>query len=187
MEHFPSKPFQLTATVKTERGLPPWCLYQPGLPWACEEAGIGNAIRSHSWSGNTCSRGQKRSAPRPQVRKEVVIISTRSLSCSRRSREAAGQAATQWPQLCVSSPTGCPQCSGSTSPKNSQTPSDGWLWSKHHVLHEHMALVNNTRKLRVCNGCGETWDSGRQRTFPGCANLISTEHTLSITREKKTC
>lgn len=147
MERFPLKAFFNSLPLWKRRGVCPlWCLYQPGLPWARERAGIGNAIRSHSWSGNTCSRGQKRSAPRPQVRKEVVIISTRSLSCSRRTGEVAGQAATQWPQLCVSSPTGCPPRSGSTSPKNSQTSSDGWLRSKRHVLHEHMALAKNTRK-----------------------------------------
>lgn len=55
---------------------------------------------------------------RAQVRKEVVIMSTRSLSCSRRSREVAGHAATQWPQLCVRGPRLYrPQCSGSRSIK----------------------------------------------------------------------
>lgn len=81
---------------------------------------IGNAIRSHHRSGNTCSHGL-------QIRKEVVITSTRSFSCSRRSREEAGQADcdTMAPTVRQQSQGWRRRHSGSTSPENRHIPSGG--------------------------------------------------------------
>lgn len=81
---------------------------------------IGNAIRSHRRSGNTCSHGL-------QIRKEVVITSTRSFSCSRRSREEAGQADcdTMAPTVRQQSQGRRRRHSGSTSPENRHIPSGG--------------------------------------------------------------
>lgn len=97
----------------------PWYVYQPGLPWDWRRSGrwemqLNITVKREHLKPQT----KEVTVLRAQVRKEVVIMSNCSLSCSRRSREVAGQAATQWPQLCIRGPwLYCPQWSCSRSLK----------------------------------------------------------------------